>query len=404
MENGGTAVIRKTFADALEQFPTPFYLFDCDELHAQIERLRARMPQRVQLCYAMKANPFIVAPASDDVERIEVCSTGEFRTCQETRVPLEKIVLSGVSKDASLLHELIGAGVEISRYTAESVTQYDMLEKIACTHDAVIPVILRLTSGNQFGMDKQDLVAVAARAVANPHIRFCGIQYFSGTQKSSAKRYERELGKLDRVVDELAQTLGMAIPEIEYGAGLPVEYFGDSRSDARSAEDAMVDSLAELLGAMAFDGPIIVELGRAIAACCGAYATRIVDAKCNKGSNFAIVDGGLHQLVYYGHAMALQQPFCHTEPKRNASSDTPWTICGSLCTTNDILAKQMPFGDVQIGDVIVFENTGAYCMTEGHAAFLNRDLPRVIMADRNGGLHVVRERIETYPLNTPTTW
>ena len=67
---------------------------------------------------------------------------------------------------------------------------------------------------------------------------------------------------------------------------------------------------------------------------------------------------------------------------------------------NDILVKQLPLPDVEIGDTLCFENTGAYCMTEGMALFLSRDLPAVYLLDETGEMLCARENTETYPLNT----
>ena len=47
--------------------------------------------------------------------------------------------------------------------------------------------------------------------------------------------------------------------------------------------------------------------------------------------------------------------------------------------------------------VFVFENTGAYCMTEGISLFLSRDLPSVALL-KNGKLEFVREAYNTYLL------
>ena len=111
----------------------------------------------------------------------------------------------------------------------------------------------------------------------------------------------------------------------------------------------------------------------------------------------------MHQLVYYGHAMSMQQPACHVLPEREGATEQErWNIYGSLCTTNDVLAKQMPLPGLQVGDVLVFERAGAYCMTEGLSLFLSRDLPRVFVRDTQGMLRQVRDRIETYTLNTPS--
>lgn len=49
---------------------------------------------------------------------------------------------------------------------------------------------------------------------------------------------------------------------------------------------------------------------------------------------------------------------------------------------NDIIAKQISLPDIEIGDVICFENTGAYCMTEGISLFLSRDIPSVYIKRR----------------------
>ena len=42
---------------ALTQLQTPFYLFDTDAAAAQVEALRKKLPDRVGLCYAVKAKP-----------------------------------------------------------------------------------------------------------------------------------------------------------------------------------------------------------------------------------------------------------------------------------------------------------------------------------------------------------
>ena len=96
--------------------------------------------------------------------------------------------------------------------------------------------------------------------------------------------------------------------------------------------------------------------------------------------------------------MAMKHPICDTYPKKN-NKEEKWNLCGSLCTTNDILVKQYPIGDIQIGDILIFKNTGAYCMTEGISLFLSRDLPYVFKIKENNIIEVVRKNIPTYKLN-----
>jgi len=384
---------------ALAQFPTPFYLFDAEILSAQISHIRALLPAHVELCYAMKANAFITDKAASEVERIEACSPGEVRICQACGVPDAKIVISGVHKDAELMRELVTEHPAIARYTVESIAQFDLLEQVAREAGRRISILIRLTSGNQFGVDAVVAKDLAARCTENGPLELAGIQLFSGTQKTSLKRMKKELDAADRLIGEIEAECGMSVAEFEYGPGLPVLYF-DEDNVAESEQDDIARGLGELLQSMSFQGRIAIELGRAIAASCGTYATRVVDAKSNGGNNYAIVDGGKHQIAYYGNAMAMKQPPCRMIPERAGSAE-PWNICGSLCTVTDILVKQLPISDLHIGDAVVFERAGAYCATEGIALFLCRDLPRVIVRDHDGELHLVRDRIETYPLNNP---
>ena len=152
---------------------------------------------------------------------------------------------------------------------------------------------------------------------------------------------------------------------------------------------------------MNFKSKITLELGRSIAASCGSYYTSVVDMKSNKGQNYAIVDGGMNHLVYFGQSMAMKHPMCSVLPERGEENTVDWNKCGSLCTANDILVKQLPIKDLQLSDVIKFEKTGAYCMIEGFSLFLSRDLPSVFIKNEDGTYKSVRDALPTYPLNKP---
>ena len=64
-------------------------------------------------------------------------------------------------------------------------------------------------------------------------------------------------------------------------------------------------------------------------------------------------------------------------------------------------AKAAPLPEMEIGDALVFENAGAYCMTEGMSLFLSRDLPQIYLIGEDGELYRARASFETYTLNTP---
>ncbi len=384
---------------ALQHYPTPFYLFDEGALAAQVEHLRTLFTPQVQLCYAMKANSFVLGPMARRVQRIEVCSPGEARSCFALGVPEQMMVISGVYKDPVFIDELMAEHPGIGWYTAESRAQFELLSQCAQTHELSIKVLMRLTSGNQFGMTAAEVKELATTCADLPLLDFCGIQYFSGTQKTSLKRLKREIGSIDKLASELEEA-GIPVREVEFGPGLPVSYY-EPEEDSRKQQDELAHGLQQLIDEMTFKGLVTLELGRALAASCGTYVTSVVDTKRNKTGNYAIVDGGKHQFVYYGNALSMRQPPCTVLPARDDGAVESWNICGALCTVTDILTKQLEVADLKVGDALIFERAGAYCMTEGISLFLSRDLPRVLLRTEAGELSELRDRIETHPLNTP---
>lgn len=381
-------------------YGTPLYVFDTRELAARAKRLRSALPPGVGLCYAVKANTFVLAALEPLVDRLEACSPGEHRICRALGVPGEKIVLSGVNKDESTVEDAVASGAP-SIVTVESLAQLALVRRVARSRGLRAPVLLRLSSGNQFGLDRADLERAAREAMGDRHLDLRGVQFFSGTQKDSVRRLRREVGRLGDLARGLRDSCGWEVAEIEYGPGLPVAYFEGDETD----EDALLDGLAEAVGELSRTARVTIELGRSLVASCGTYLTRVVDAKEVAGQRYAIVDGGMHQLVYYGQSMAMRRPPVRLlgAASPEGPEELPWNVCGSLCTTNDILVKRLPLAGLGEGLLLAFSRAGAYCATEGIALFLSRDLPRVALVGADGALELVREGLRTDPLNTPST-
>lgn len=378
----------------------PLYVFDTRELAARAKRLRSALPPGVGLCYAVKANTFVLAALEPLVDRLEACSPGEHRICRALGVPGEKIVLSGVNKDESTVEDAVASGAP-SIVTVESLAQLALVRRVARSRGLRVPVLLRLSSGNQFGLDRADLERAAREAMGDRHLDLRGVQFFSGTQKDSVRRLRREVGRLGELARGLRDSCGWEVAEIEYGPGLPVAYFEGDETD----EDALLDGLAEAVDGLSRTARVTIELGRSLVASCGTYLTRVVDAKEVAGQRYAIVDGGMHQLVYYGQSMAMRRPpvrLLGAAPPEGPE-ELPWNVCGSLCTTNDILVKRLPLAGLGEGSLLAFSRAGAYCATEGIALFLSRDLPRVALVGADGAPELVREGLRTDPLNTPST-
>lgn len=382
-----------------EEYGTPTFVFDVHEFWQRLDRVADIFGENVRLCFAMKANPFLAAAAADHGERLEVCSPGELAICEDAGVSSHQIVYSGVNKQAEDVSRAIAYRVGV--LTAESVHQVELIEQCAARANTKVDVLLRLNAGSQFGMSKDDLLEVIDGRAEYPHLDIVGLHYFVGTQRKKLKHQVREIEKLHALIGELRDEHGFKVQRLEYGPGLAVPYFDDEDfADDLAPARELVPHLREL----AKDVELTVEMGRFFAASCGTYLTRAMDLKENEGTNYCILDGGINHLTYAGQVMGLKVPVIANlsalaDAVRERDERT-WTLCGSLCTVNDVLVREVELDDLQLGDVLAFANTGAYSVTEGVHLFLSRTMPRVVLR-YDGGCELARDFIETSTLNTP---
>ncbi|MBP3487535.1 MAG: alanine racemase [Roseburia sp.] len=380
------------------EFDTPLYLFDLDVLREDIAAMKEVLQDHVSLCFAMKANPFLAKEMAGHVERIEVCSPGELRICMAQNIPMSKVVLSGVLKEERDIEELLCGG-ELPLFTAESGEQAELLRRLAKKHGRNISVLLRLTSGNQFGMDEAVLLDEAEALLDCPFTEFAGIHFFSGTQKRKSEQIRKELEMLDGLCARVKERTGKAVSHLEYGPGFGVEYFkGTKPWGCREALGALSDA-CECAKALTFGGTVTFEMGRFLTAMCGSFVTRVREVKENGGVRYCLVDGGMHHINYDGQVMAMKTPHCTQFPARMDEEEADYCICGALCTANDILIRKYPLRGIGPGDLLVFERTGAYSMTEGMSLFLSRNLPAVVCYSKDGGYEALRKQTPSYPLN-----
>ncbi len=380
-----------------QRFGTPCFVFDETALAGRMRRARALVGERVRLCYSIKANPFLIPAMLELTDLLEVCSPGELAVCKALAVPADAVLFSGVNKTAEDVAHAMDAGV--TRFTAESPLHVELLQSAAAARGISVSVLLRLTAGTQFGMDEGDLLRAIDHRGLTPNLRIEGLHFFAGTQRKKLSEQREELAMLRRFMDMLRAEHGFETLKLEYGPGLYFPYFANE-DDADTL--APLRELADDLKRMAEATELTVEMGRFFVSPCGTYLTRVVDTKVNRGQAYAIVDGGIHHVNYLGGMMGMRAPridHLHAGPVAGGEPvDT--MLCGSLCTTADVLVRRLPLSNLARGDVLAFRDIGAYSVTEAPALFLSRDLPRVVLL-REDGAHLARDAVRASDLNTP---
>jgi len=378
-----------------QEYGTPTYVFDLEAFRARLSACQQIVGPQVALCFAMKANPFLAAAAAQEVARLEVCSPGELAICEDAGVEPAQIVYSGVNKEPVDIAEALAYGAGV--LTAESLLHATYLEQVAAERGQRAQVLLRLSAGSQFGMAREDLLWLIDHRADYPHLDFVGLHYFVGTQRAKLKRQRAELEMLRAFARELACEHAWEPRRLEYGPGLPIAYF----DGAEEGDDlAPLRELAPDLQEVARDFELTVEMGRFFAAPCGTYLTRAMDLKRNGDTRYAILDGGMHHVNYFGQMMGLHVPPLR-DLSREGCEDDPdtWCLCGSLCTVNDVLVRALELRGLQRGDVLAFSLCGAYAVTEAPALFLSRTLPRVLLREGAGAVTLARDYVESSALN-----
>lgn len=399
---------------------TPYYVFDTDEFAKRAAMIRAALDckggRRIPLCFSIKANPFLLHRLPEGLDHVEVCSPGELEICIALGVQPESIIYSGVMKEKCDIERAVSYGAGI--LTCESIRHATLISEvmIECIQEGAYEaefaetkaqVILRLTSGNQFGMSLENIEYIISHPDEFKGIEVMGIHYYSGTQKS-LRKINKDLEKIKSALTGLKEKYGFDPQLVEYGPGLCVEYFED---DWQEKEKQSLDEAAEVLREFAEEYPLGIEMGRFLAASCGKYYTQVKDLKSTGDANYAILDGGIHHLNYFGQRMAMQVPpikvyageVSENEEKNGVEltelPDTDYTLCGSLCTVADVLVREVKLKKLELGDVLEFGHCGAYSVTEAPALFLSRQLPAIYAYSKEYGYECLREHIPAAEIN-----
>lgn len=391
---------KSLFKKIADTYATPAFVFDTDELTRRTGAVYDMLSSvGAKTVYSIKANPYLIPYLEDIADAFEVCSPGELSICSHYKVPASKIIYSGVNKGyddvkAAVCYE--GGVRPVYIVTAESIRHFELICDAAGSCDANVNVILRFSAKNQFGMSEEDIRHIILRSKNTPNVSIEGIHYFAGTGRPKLSHRQKELEMLKAMIIKLREELDVGLPLLQYGPGLPFPYFeGDDFSDT-------LFPLKELLPALSDIGKVCrvnVEMGRFIASSCGYYLTTVADVKQSFSNNWCILDGGINHVNYLGAVMGLKTPVIEVVKESDTSADSRhWTLCGSLCTTNDILARDFEYGDLAVGDLLVFKNIGAYSVTEGLNLFLSRNMPKILTVKGND-ITLVRDTVQTWKLN-----
>lgn len=369
---------------------TPFFAYDRALLTARVEQLRSTLPTRINLSYAVKANPMpaIVQHLATLVDSFDVASALEMRTALDTPMPADKLSFAGPGKTETEIAQAVASGITIEIESATEAAriakagdQLGLRPRVAIRVNPDFEVKgsgMRMGGGpQQFGVDVEKVPSLLTDLVA-ADVEFLGFHVFAGSQNLRAD----VLCEAQRKTVDLILTLADKAPPIRYvnlGGGFGIPYFD---KDQPLDLPAIGVNLAKLLDSAIVpnmpDARVVIELGRYIVGECGVYVTRVIDCKESRGRKYLVVDGGLHHQLAasgnFGQAIRRNYPIAIGNRLMEEPEDAV-TVVGCLCTPLDLLGDNVRLPHAEIGDLIVLFQAGAYGLTASPTLFLGHQPP-----------------------------
>lgn len=366
---------------------TPLFVYSRSLLERRVAELRAAMPERLGINYAIKANPFapVLQLMSGLVDGFDIASGGELAMAQAAGIDAGKISFAGPGKRDTELEVAIVAGATLNVESAGELHRALAIgERLGITPKLALRVNpdfelrgsgMKMGGGAKpFGIDQDQVPALAKELIA-AGAQWRGLHIFTGSQSLDTGAIIEAQDNVLTLADQLAESIGQAVPKLNMGGGLGIPYFGnDTPVDLSAIGAALQKRFADLPQTLA-ETDLCIELGRYLVGEAGVYLTRIVDRKVSHGETYLVTDGGLHHQLAasgnFGTVVRRNYPVA-IATRFTAESDEEVNVVGCLCTPLDRLADKAHLPHADVGDLVAVFCAGAYGATASPAAFLGQ--------------------------------
>lgn len=384
--DGELAIGGRKASDLIEEAgDTPLFVYSGDLLTRRIAHLRAHIPERIGINYAIKANPLaqVVKHLEPLVDGFDIASSGELEITERLGIDPARVSFAGPGKRDHELEAAIKAGVTLNCESAgEARRALDIGQCLGKQTRMAIRVNpdfelkgsgMKMGGGAKpFGIDAEQVPGLAREIIAEG-AEWRGLHIFTGSQALSEDAIIDAQRNVLKLADQLSGEIGESLPKLNMGGGFGIPYFpADDALDLSPVGAALEAEMRDLPESLR-ETDLCLELGRYIAGEAGVYLCRVVDRKESHGVTYLVTDGGLH------HQLAASGNF-GTVVRRNypVAIATRFTaepvevvnIVGCLCTPLDRLADKAHMPAADVGDIVAVFCAGAYGASASPSGFL----------------------------------
>ena len=382
--------------DVVKEYGSPTYVYDAATITRQYNRLvqAFKNVEHLRLNYAVKALSNVSV-----LKHLEALGSGlDTVSIQEVQLGLmagyspDRIIFTPNGVSLSEIEEAASMGVQIN------IDNLSILEQFGTKHPD-IPVCIRINphvmaGGNtnisvghidsKFGISIHQLPHVL-RIVENTSMTINGIHMHTGSDilDIDVFIYATE------ILFDAAQKFDN-LSFIDFGSGFKVPY---KEGDIETNIEELGEKLSERFNAFAkaYGKPLTLtfEPGKFLVSQAGKFLVQVNVVKQTTSTVFAQVDSGFNHLIrpmLYGSQHEIHN-ISNPEGRERF-----YSVVGYICET-DTFANNRRITEISEGDILAFDNAGAYCFTMA-SNYNSRYRPAEVLL-KNGTAHLIRKR-ETF--------
>jgi ornithine decarboxylase len=362
-------------------YDTPFMLTDLEVIKGQCDEFSQALPQ-IGIYYAFKAldNDTVVQSIDQLIAGYDVASIGEITRIIGLGISPDRLLFSNPVKSPDAIQRAYAAGVRT--YAFQSLAELEKLTQYAPQSRLFLRVMVpngegSLDFSSKFGCNPQDAPAIFKAANASGFTDI-GLSFHIGSQSSDDQAWDRALGACRMIIDDVA-THGMSVCAIDLGGGFPVRYDDDVLEFSTIA-----DSLnAAIVRHNLTDMPMLAEPGRYLVADSSVIVTTIIGVEQRNDNVWLFTDvGSFHAFVEIFEFNYWPYPVYSLKHGADTTDVEmkEYTITGPSCDSYDTLTRSIMLpADLQIGDKLVIDKTGAYTTVYG-SNFNGFAVPKIYFA------------------------
>ena len=410
--------------DTLElakEFGTPLYVMDEDTIRntckSYVNSIKTHYDGKGLPMYASKALSCkaLVQLADSENMGLDVVSGGEIYTAMKANFPPEKIQFHGNNKTEAELR--MALDYNIGKIIVDNLYELELLNKIANEKNKVVKISMRIKPGidahthnfimtgqidSKFGfaLETGEAMAAVKESLKLSNVDLTELHCHIGSQIFDIDPFVKAAEVMMDFIGQIKRETGHLVTELNLGGGYGIKY---TENDNPVPYDNYMAAVSKAVKAKAAENDIPVpfiymEPGRSVVGEAGITLYTVGGRKeIPNIRTYVSVDGGMTDNIRY--ALYESEYTVVNAGKADQEPNEKVTVAGKCCESGDLIQKDAPVADVQVGDTLAVLSTGAY--NYSMASNYNRNpRPAIVMVkDGKATLIVKRESYDDLVAN-----